>query len=85
MYRVCKVNREDMFSPNLKKMEKALNQQSFQRKQSNRHFRETFKFAANPKPTSDTRELLDHVTRSEYEKQDTEKVLRKLKRTVEQT
>ena len=75
MYRVC----------NSKKMEKALNQQSFQRKQSSRHFRETFEFAANDRQTSDTRELLDYVVRSEYEKQDTERVLKKLKRTVERT
>jgi len=66
-------------------MEKALNQQSFQRKQSSRHFRETFEFAANDRQTSDTRELLDHLARSEFEKQDAEKAVRKLQRTAERT
>ena len=65
MYRVCKVNRVDMFNQNSKKMEKVLNQQMFQQNTADRHHTETFvsdlKSDANPKHTSDTKELLDYV------------------------
>ena len=51
------------------------------------HFKETFvndlKFDANPKRTSERRELLDCVSRLQFEKEDSEIILKKLKRDVE--
>ena len=75
-----------MYNQNPRKLEKALNKAKLVKLTSERHYKETLsnlKFDAISERTSEIRKFIDCVSRLCFDKEDSERLLKKLKRDVE--